>query len=64
VKVFVFVQPNDVSSLVSEQIVKTPYKITLRNTRQSIELQGLEIRNYCEIPLGKIGNRFFFVILR
>jgi len=25
-------------------------------------LQGLEIRSYCEIPLDKIKQKFFFVI--
>ena len=61
-KIFLFVNADDVSSLVSEQIVQTPYKIVLRNTEQSIELQGLEIKNYCEIPLDKIVQKFFFVI--
>ena len=63
-KVFLFVDADDVSSLVSEQRVKTPYKIILRNTEQSIELQGLEIKNYCEIPLEKITEKSFFVILK
>jgi len=63
-KIFLFADADDVSSLVSEQIVKTPYKITFRNAGQSIELQGLEIKNYCEIPPGKIAQKFFFVILR
>jgi len=61
-KVFLFVDADDVSSLVSEQIVKTPYKIVLRNAKQSTQLQGLEIKNYCEIPLEKITRKFFFVI--
>jgi hypothetical protein len=63
-KIFLFVYANDVSHLVSEEIVQTPYKIVLQNTGQTIELQGLEIKNYCEIPLDKISRKFFFVILR
>jgi hypothetical protein len=61
-KIFLFVYANDVSHLVSEEIVQTPYKIVLQNTGQTIELQGLEIKNYCEIPLDKISQKFFFVI--
>jgi hypothetical protein len=61
-KIFLFVHPDDVSSLVTEQIVPTPYKIVLRNAKQSTELQGLEIKNYSEIPLEKITQKSFFVI--
>ena len=61
-KIFLFVYSEDVSGLVSKTIARTPYKIILQNTRQSIELQGLEIKNYCEIPLSKIRQKFFFVI--
>lgn len=61
-KIFLFVEASDVSQLLSEEMVQTPYKIRLRNTKQSIELQGLEIKNYCEISLDKIAHKFFFVI--
>jgi hypothetical protein len=63
-KIFLFVYANDVSHLVSEEIVQTPYKIVLRNPEQSVELYGLEIKNYCEIKLDKIRQKFFFVIRR
>lgn len=52
---------NDVGRLVSREITKTPYKIALQNKEQSIGLQDLEIKNYCEIPLDKIAQKFFFV---
>lgn len=61
-KIFLFVYADDVSHLPSKEIVRTPYKIVLRNPEQSIELYGLEIKNYCEIPLDKISQKFFFVI--
>lgn len=61
-QIFLFVQPDDVSALVSEVITQTPYKIVLRNNKQTIRLQGLEIKNYCEIPLAKITRKYFFVI--
>ena len=61
-KIFLFAHSDDVGRLVSREITKTPYKIALQNTEQSIELQGLEINNYCEIPLDKITQKFFFVI--
>jgi len=61
-KIFLFVEASDVSGLVSDQIAQTQYKIVLQNTGQTIELQGLEIKNYCEIPLDKISRKFFFVI--
>jgi hypothetical protein len=61
-KIFLFVAPGDVSQLVSEEIVRTSYKIILQDGEHSIELQGLEIKNYCEIPLDTITQKFFFVI--
>jgi hypothetical protein len=61
-KIFLFVHSDDVPHLVSEEIVQTPYKIVLRNSEQSVEMYGLEIKNYCEIPLDKIEQKFFFVI--
>ncbi len=61
-KIFLFVHPEDVSSLMSEQIVGTDYKIVLRIAGQTVEMQGLEITNYCEVPLDKITKKFFFVI--
>jgi len=61
-KIFLFVQPDDLSNLVNDQIIQTPYKIIVQNAAKSIELEGLEIKNYCEIPLNKIEKRFFFII--
>jgi hypothetical protein len=61
-KIFMFVEAGDVSGLLSKQITQTPYKIVVQNAEQTIELQGLEIKNYCEIPLDKISQKFFFVI--
>jgi hypothetical protein len=63
-KIFIFVSADDISHLASDQITPTSYKITLQNTKQSIELQGLEINNYSEIPLDKITQKFFFVICK
>jgi hypothetical protein len=63
-KIFLFVEATGISNLVSKEIVQTPYKIVLRNPEQSVELYGLEIKNYCEIPLDKISRKFFFVIWR
>lgn len=61
-KIFLFVEASDVSGLVNDQIAQTQYKIVLQKTGQTVEMQGLEIRNYCEIPLDKISRKFFFVI--
>ena len=61
-KIFLFVYADDISRLVSEEIVRTPYKIILQDGEHSIELQGLEIKNYCEISLDTITQKFFFVI--
>jgi hypothetical protein len=63
-RIFLFVSANDTPSLVHDQIVPTDYKIILRNNNQSIELKGLEIRNYSEIALDKITQKFFFVICK
>ena len=62
-KVFLFVEASDISGLLSGQIVQTQHKIIMQNKDHTIELHGLEIRNYSEIPLDKISHKFFFVIL-
>ena len=61
-KIFLFVHAEDVPRLVSKEIVRTPYKILLQNSDKAIELQGLEINNYSEIPLIRIRQKCFFVI--
>ena len=63
-RIFLFVSAGDVSSLVNDQIAPTAYKIILRNSSQSVELKGLEIKNYSEIALDKITQKFFFVICK
>jgi hypothetical protein len=63
-RIFLFVSANDIPSLVNGQITTTPYKIVLQNSNQSVELKGLEINNYSEIPLDKITQKFFFVICK
>jgi hypothetical protein len=63
-RIFIFVSADDIPHLADDQISPTPYKIILQNSKQSIELQGLEIRNYSEIPLDKITHKFFFVICK
>jgi hypothetical protein len=63
-RIFLFVPAADVPYMVGDQIVPTDYKIILRNSKQSVEMDGLEIRNYSEIALDKITQKFFFVILR
>jgi hypothetical protein len=61
-RVFLFLDAGDVSGLLSEQVVESPYRIVLEGPGGGVELQGLEIRNYSEIPLDKLSDRFFFVI--
>ena len=61
-KVFLFVDAGDISGLVTKEIVETPYKIVLQGAKQSIALQGLEIKNYSEIDVNKLSEKFFFVI--
>ncbi|MHC4070107.1 MAG: hypothetical protein ACYS18_07185 [Planctomycetota bacterium] len=63
-KVFLFVDAGDIFGLVTEEIVETPYKIVLQDAKQSIGLQGLEIKNYSEIDVDKLSEKFFFVIRR
>ncbi len=62
--VFLFVTDEDVARLLSNIIVRTPYVIAVQSKERTLELRGLEIENYCEIPLDKITRKFFFVILR
>jgi hypothetical protein len=61
-KVFLFVDSGDLSGLVSEEIVGTPYKVVLQDGNRSIELEGLEIKNYSEIAMDRLSEKFFFVI--
>jgi len=61
-QIFLFVHADDVSRLLSNEIVQTPHKIILQKNEHSLELQGLQIKNYCEIPLNRITQKFFFVI--
>ena len=41
---------------------KTSYKIVVKNGEKAIAMEGLEIRDYSEVPVGKITGKFFFVI--
>jgi len=61
-RILLFVQPDGFSQLIGKQIVRPHYKIVVQNAAKSIKLQGLEIKNYCEIPLNKIKKKFFFII--
>ena len=38
--------------------------VTLKNGERTLELDGIEIANYVELPLEALGHRFFFVIRR
>jgi hypothetical protein len=62
--VYIFVQPSDALDLLSKKMVRTPYKITVSNKKESIELVGLEIKDYCGISLDKLRNKYFFVIYK
>ena len=61
-KIFIFVQAEDVPKIVSKEIVKTNYKLTVYNTIDSIKLFGLEVTNYSEIVREKLSDKFFFVV--
>jgi hypothetical protein len=63
-RIFLFVSADDIPHIVGDWIIPTDYKIILRNSKQSIELEGLEIRNYSEIALDKIAQKSFFVICK
>ncbi|HTZ11948.1 MAG TPA: hypothetical protein VMD04_06230, partial [Candidatus Margulisiibacteriota bacterium] len=61
-RVFIFVHSQDAPNIINEYIARTPYTITLRKKGEVVELEGLEIKNYSEIPLDKIKQNFFFVV--
>lgn len=61
-KVFLFVDAGDIPGLVADEIIETPYKIVLQDGKRSVELEGLEIKNYSEIDADKLSGKFFFVI--
>ncbi len=50
--------------LTGESTLHTEYDITVSNPESTLQLRGLEIRNYAEIPVDKIRGRYFLVVAR
>ena len=61
-KIFLFATEADAAGLLNNEMVQSDYKISLQKKEQIIELHGLELKNYCQVPLEKIKGKFFFVI--
>lgn len=63
-EIFLFVHTDDIPNIICEEIAQAPYRIVLQKEGQTKVLQGLEIKNYSEILLDKIRQKFFFVVRR
>ena len=61
-EIFLFVHSEDIPKIMCGEITNSPYSITLQKDGQADTLNGLKIRDYCEVPLDKIGKRYFFVV--
>lgn len=62
--VMLFVEPGDIPRITDEYIraPETPCRITLRQDTGLIQMHGLRVTNYSEIPLANMRGRFFFTI--
>lgn len=63
VTVLLFVDQADVDRMARGSIRPTEYRITLEDQKQRRELHGLAVTNYSEIPVSRIKNRFFFILI-
>ena len=63
-EITLFVPSQDVKPLTDNYIVppERPLTITLSHAGQSLQMHGLRVTNYSEIPLSKITGKYFFVI--
>jgi len=61
-RIFLFVSGDDATNLTAVGLTPTAYTIIVKNADQSVRLNGLEVNNYCQLPLDKITQKFFFVI--
>ena len=63
-QVLLFVQPADLETQLSPQMAPTDLAITLQKGNEKILMQGIEVKNYAELPVGALKKDYFFVIVR
>ena len=61
-EILLFVYGEDIPKIMCDGITNSPYSMTLQKDGQTAVLNGLKITDYCEVPLDKIGKRYFFVV--
>jgi hypothetical protein len=59
-----FIRPGVAGALGVENLAASPMRIMLKKGNETMELVGLAIRNYAEIPVASLGEDYFFVLLR
>jgi hypothetical protein len=60
--IFLFVDPSDAAKLRGEMVAPTADRIRLAKGSQTLELVGLEILNYLEVPVVELRRGYFFVV--
>ena len=63
-RIVMFVRSGEVPAFQSAFIKPTELIITLRSGNETIEMKGLEVTNYSEVPFRFGADRYFFVITR
>lgn len=64
-RIFLFAPAQTLRRLEGTGLVRGPSRpLTVRSGVRTLELGGVEIVRYAELPLETLGNRFFFVIRR
>jgi hypothetical protein len=61
-RILLFAEASEAAKLRSDVIAETDHRIALRNGAVTIELTGLEVRNYFELHVRDLRGRYFFVI--
>jgi hypothetical protein len=62
-QILMFVRGDDFTKFQNSLIQATALTITLRNGAERLEMKGLEITNYSEIPVRDCTYNYFFVIV-
>lgn len=63
-RIFMFVRGNDFLKFQNTFVQPTGFIITLRNMNETLEMRGLEIKNYSEVRVREFAYNYFFVIGR
>jgi hypothetical protein len=63
-RILMFVRGDDFLTLQGTFVKPTPFTIALRSESETLEMKGLEITNYSELPVRNFAHNYFFVLSR